>query len=329
VSNRFLDLCHEKRVVWDHLPRDVAEEIMQVASDAAAKDDSQGNEGPPSKKAKLKGRNKERPIEKRPKCNVKLCSSIVGGRSCSYGDRCKFMHDVSAFMAAKPKDINDKCYIFETYGHCPYGLTCRFGSMHINDKLENVTNEELRASTQSTSRVRNVFSKDLQHKLWKRKYDFSRAQEIFNSVNIKRHNKNKTGGQDSNSTSANNDANNDPSCPEDQQPQLTENCESCADLNTDLADDDAEVPSKDEDAVNGTATDIDIAVAEQQLPASNGGGELHSTLEHQRLGPVSDEDLVRLRPEEKRKASELVYFLLFSLFSLRKFLLCYISFYFV
>ena len=44
---------------------------------------------------------------------------------------CKFIHNVSEFMAAKPADLGDRCYNYETYGRCRNGLVCRFGALHI------------------------------------------------------------------------------------------------------------------------------------------------------------------------------------------------------
>lgn len=112
----------------------------------------------------------------------KLCPAILQSRECSFGDKCKFNHDKEKFMASKPVDIGEHCYLFETYGRCPYGIACRFGKSHISTDLQNVVRSDTENSLVREHTVSNVLKKDLQVSLWKRTYDFSRSDEILAKI---------------------------------------------------------------------------------------------------------------------------------------------------
>ena len=62
----------------------------------------------PSKRRKLKGRNKHRPKGRKMEASEKLCQAYVKDRDCSFGDRCKFSHDKAKFLETKPEDIGKK-----------------------------------------------------------------------------------------------------------------------------------------------------------------------------------------------------------------------------
>jgi tRNA-dihydrouridine synthase 3 len=73
--------------------------------------------------------------------------------------------------------------LFEKYGECPYGLSCRFGSSHVKlnpdtDTYENLINQEKRAVSSQLVQVYNALDSELKAKLWKKKYDFGRSDKI-------------------------------------------------------------------------------------------------------------------------------------------------------
>lgn len=177
---RFIDLHYKPRLVATYLPEDTVEEIQQIISlREKAVGDDQALE-PASKKPKLKGRNKKRPMEKRPPVGEKLCPNIIGQRICSFGDRCKFSHDIAKFMESRPKLIGEKCYVFETFGHCPYGVTCLFAEQHMLNDMTSFTNMELHEKfSNGPPRVKNVISKDMQIRLRKKEYNFKRANKVI------------------------------------------------------------------------------------------------------------------------------------------------------
>lgn len=100
-----------------------------------------------------------------------LCKAYMNGpqpaESCAY-EKCKYMHDVSAYLSAKGADIADTCYIYSTRGFCTRGVTCRFAGAHLDGDLKNLTNAALfvdgsreadTLNSITTSKV--VFSRDL------------------------------------------------------------------------------------------------------------------------------------------------------------------------
>lgn len=151
---------------------------------------------PPSKKPRLKGRNKKRPIERRLLASEKLCPNIVGGRICSFGEKCKFSHDVEKFLESRPRSIEGKCYVFEMYGKCPFGVTCLFADQHM--KIDSVIETKLETEkiAKDQPKVKNVISKDLQIKLRKKEYNFKRANHIIKQFHEKPKDRSRKGTDD-------------------------------------------------------------------------------------------------------------------------------------
>lgn len=75
-----------------------------------------------------------------------LCKSFMNGpepeQPCGY-DKCKYMHDVAAYLSAKGADIGQTCHIYSTRGFCVRGVTCRFAGAHLDGALKNLRNAEL------------------------------------------------------------------------------------------------------------------------------------------------------------------------------------------
>ncbi|KAI0672475.1 zinc finger dihydrouridine synthase [Trametes maxima] len=115
---------------------------------------------------KQRGANKGRRFQK-VRDEVELCFKIAGGKDCEFGNECRFTHDVTAYLAAKPRDIHfpscedlsdqppfvrlpdvemgdsgdasesktsldptTTCAIFQHTGDCKHGLKCRFLGNH-------------------------------------------------------------------------------------------------------------------------------------------------------------------------------------------------------
>ena len=130
---------------------------------------------------KIKGRNKRRPKDKRISESERMCPTIVREETCNFGDRCKYSHDRAKFMATKLPDISEHCYVFDTYGKCPFGLTCRFASSHLTEEFKNIITDKYDKAKFSNT-VQNVLKKENQFQLWKRKYDFSKAEKVIDEM---------------------------------------------------------------------------------------------------------------------------------------------------
>ncbi|GKY95603.1 hypothetical protein MPSEU_000521600 [Mayamaea pseudoterrestris] len=124
------------------------------------------------KKKKQRGMNKKRPRDKRIDQAEKLCAAVLNGGSCTYGDSCRFSHDVKAYLANRPDDIKEVeggCPNFNVHGKCCHGVMCRLGSSHVNMSTgENLIKEV----TSQPKPVMNLLDKNVQQQLRRNNYVF-------------------------------------------------------------------------------------------------------------------------------------------------------------
>ncbi|KAM4884068.1 tRNA-dihydrouridine(47) synthase [NAD(P)(+)]-like [Sylvia borin] len=183
----------------DEEKKEEKEEEEQVSSEPPAKKvkaeelgqdgESQGDAGEEEKekpeKKRARGQNKSRPCMKPNSYEQsRLCPSVTQGCAglCHFGPRCRFLHDVSEYLAAKPADLGQRCVLFDTFGRCPYGVTCRFGRAHLGDGHQNLVNAALAQQWEGKLLVRNSLSKELQQQLRKRKFSFQKAEEFLRGL---------------------------------------------------------------------------------------------------------------------------------------------------
>ncbi len=118
---------------------------------------------------------------------IRLCSNVAKNIKCEYGDNCKYSHDIKLWFEKKPKDISSSCYMYERYGKCSFGLSCRFSQNHIkideNGEIKNLTNDSIFGKDKNKPQlIYNVLNDDLKRKLWKRNYNFKRSNQINDTV---------------------------------------------------------------------------------------------------------------------------------------------------
>nr|XP_020636507.1 tRNA-dihydrouridine(47) synthase [NAD(P)(+)]-like [Pogona vitticeps] len=226
--------------------------------------------GPKGKRAR--GQNKSRPRVKPTDYEKhRLCLSIVQerGEKCFVGPRCRFLHDVKEYLATKPPDLGERCVLYETFGRCNYGATCRFAGAHLGEDFENLVNPDLLKQWEGKTLVKNHLSKDLQRELRKKKFSFEASREYLNRLAKRNHIKgagSKGGGE-------------------------AEAADLAGRVGLDGATEevvDVARLSQDGDPALGAAENpSSVAAPSEPIP--------------KRVGAVTDEDLVRLRPCEKRK----------------------------
>ncbi|XVE67076.1 hypothetical protein DITRI_Ditri08aG0130900 [Diplodiscus trichospermus] len=122
---------------------------------------------------------RERRQEKKSALN--LCPEIAKTgdvNACPYKDKCRFSHDIQAFVAQKPADLEGECPFVRADAPCPYGLACRFAGTH-KDGDSSATANVLKKSSEV-----NGLSKDVQKLLWKNKMRFTKADAVIKSLGL-------------------------------------------------------------------------------------------------------------------------------------------------
>ncbi|XP_061211883.1 tRNA-dihydrouridine(47) synthase [NAD(P)(+)]-like isoform X2 [Neopsephotus bourkii] len=242
--------------------------------DEESREDAGAGEKEPVGRKRARGQNKSRPCMK-PNCyeQNRLCPAVTQGSAdkCCFGPRCRFLHDLGEYMALKPPDLGRRCVLFETFGKCAYGATCRFAQAHLGAGFRNIVNTELAGQWEGKALVRNSLSKELQHRLRKRKFSFKRA-ELFLRALAKPRGDGRKGG---NATGC--------SAGEQEVPNCTTPQEGHGD--------DPACPVLAEQGEDPKADGL-------QSPSPTDDEEASSI---QTMGSVTDEDVIKPRPCEKKK----------------------------
>ncbi|XP_068189769.1 tRNA-dihydrouridine(47) synthase [NAD(P)(+)]-like [Antennarius striatus] len=178
----------------------------------------------------------------------RLCLSVVqDNRVCSYGDKCHFHHNIADYLATKPADIGESCYLYDTFGKCTYGLSCRFAKAHTTPDFKTMENAELMKAYEGRIVVKNSLSKDLQIRLRKHSVSFKMSAEYLKTLSDKGDKREQRGNGDA-----------------------------CAD------------PTGGDQQVSTEAQLQIQASSNKQPPVKT-------------IGPLTDADIIKLRPCEKRQ----------------------------
>lgn len=252
--------------------------------DENSKDDNSKSDElqlPPAKRVRRRGQNKNRPRPAFIPFSEMLCPSYHHGdgsnASCQFGDECRYMHDVIKYMSTKLPDISDECYLFKTYGRCPYGRACRFGKSHLTTDFENVTDESL-YDPRRPGKVLNVIPRSLQEKLRKRQIPFVKSEAYLKRLNEAKKKKLSVGS--------------------DKLPGTTEDehLKTAAVHSTEC-----DVSLEEMDVENQCCSNEELLPVEANCMKGSvvvdGSGEVCV----QTCGPLTDEDTVKLKLEEKKK----------------------------
>ncbi|XP_071496553.1 tRNA-dihydrouridine(47) synthase [NAD(P)(+)]-like [Diadema antillarum] len=137
---------------------------------------------PPTKKQRVRGQNKHRPRDKHTLPSERPCLDVLRGGTCQYGEQCKYSHNIKKLMDDKLPDVGPRCFIFDQFGACPFGLLCRFGSSHIDAEFKSIIDDEKVKQTGGKQIVLNALSRNLQIQLRKKKYDFKKYDQYMKSL---------------------------------------------------------------------------------------------------------------------------------------------------
>lgn len=174
-TNRYLKKATKFAASAASLDESKSRKEEETPSNSKEKNGKEESGEPPAKKKK-RGMNKNRPRAAKLDFKQQLCTNIVRGEECGYGDeKCKYLHDIEKFIENyKPADIGENCVNFEKFGKCIYGVTCRYGKEHLSESFKNIVNTELYEES-APLRTKNVLSKELMFSLRKKKYEFPKA----------------------------------------------------------------------------------------------------------------------------------------------------------
>lgn len=133
-------------------------------------------------KKKRGGTFKKRPVDAEQDPADMLCRPVASGEGCQFGDSCKFSHDMDDYMKRKPKDLGERCPVFDAVGYCRYGVACRFANAHIekvDGTYRNVKREGyVETQGHDLGDEVNDLTHDLRLKLRKDTYDFQSKQQM-------------------------------------------------------------------------------------------------------------------------------------------------------
>lgn len=116
-------------------------------------------------------------------------------------------------MATKPSDIGESCYLFDTFGKCAYGLTCRFAKAHTTPDFKTMEKAELIKAHEGKTPVKNSLTKDLQNRLRKRSVSFKKSGEYLKTLsNNKEKKEQQTNGKTTKEVDTNGSALTDIAC---------------------------------------------------------------------------------------------------------------------
>lgn len=103
-------------------------------------------------------------------------------KECTYGDKCIFLHDAAEYMGSKLADIGESCYLYDTFGKCAYGLSCRYAKAHTTPDFKTMENAELIKANEGRETVKNSLKKELQNQLRKRSVAFKKSEEYLKTL---------------------------------------------------------------------------------------------------------------------------------------------------
>ena len=255
-----------------------------VREDATSKSENSKSDDmqpPPAKRVRRRGQNKSRPRPSFIPFSEMLCPSCYhsgkGGKICKFGDKCRYIHDIAKYMSSKSPDVSNECYLYTTYGKCPYGRACRFAGSHLTASLENMVDESLYDPT-LPERTLNVIPRSLQEKLRKRKEPFLKSEAYLRRLNEMK----KVLSEGTRELSTNG--------VKSEEQELRANT-------VDVDSGSAKTAGRDSDGIKQHCRSSDEPMESSESYVQLNSGALHV----QTCGPLTDEDSVKLKPTEKKK----------------------------
>ncbi|KAJ2002774.1 tRNA-dihydrouridine(47) synthase [NAD(P)(+)]-like protein [Coemansia thaxteri] len=167
----------------EYLISRTAESVLHTEEnkETSAADSTDRKQGGPAKRQggqhqNRKNKNKGKPTYDEP--GTKLCGKIAQGETCPFDDKCSYSHDVAKYLAEKEPDLGPSCVNFDIYGHCRFGLRCRYADAHTRPEDHSQIVDEAKVKTVSQRYALNEVGRDLQIRLRKKEVRFPRTDEF-------------------------------------------------------------------------------------------------------------------------------------------------------
>ncbi|KAF7728017.1 tRNA-dihydrouridine(47) synthase [NAD(P)(+)]-like protein [Apophysomyces ossiformis] len=131
-------------------------------------------------KKRVRGANKGQRGKKRIVDSIQICPNTARGDDCPFAERCRYSHDLEAYLATKPPDLGNKCIQFDLFGVCRRGYKCRFLNAHMDENKKLIINEEL--VKKNPVYTKNGIGAEAQRALTKFTYEFPKTKAYMVEV---------------------------------------------------------------------------------------------------------------------------------------------------
>jgi tRNA-dihydrouridine synthase 3 len=140
------------------------------------------------------------PSDNKPLCATRSLSDEFSAEECTFGEKCKFEHDLRKYLHGKHPDLktfSGECPVFDKHGFCPSGWKCRFVDSHskeieredLDGKKELVLiidHERFNADKYATKEdmgLHNVLNKAIKMQLGRRNVSLDKSEEYIKWLN--------------------------------------------------------------------------------------------------------------------------------------------------
>lgn len=176
-------------IVYSQETKPVAYVVDEEPSSDRMLNDVGSNDSGKKRKNKKKGQNKNRDNRQVKETNA-LCPRYTqgtdGGESCSFGDKCRFVHDIPLYLSTKKPEIESaifvECPVYKSLGRCPMGFKCRFLSSHMADSKLLQKDQELCAKLWELNHEVNHIDSASKLNLVKKRFPFTKSEEVLEII---------------------------------------------------------------------------------------------------------------------------------------------------
>ncbi|QLL33274.1 hypothetical protein HG536_0E01850 [Torulaspora globosa] len=157
----------------------------RILNDVGSNDSGKKRKNKKGKKGQNKNRDNRQVKEAKALC-PRYVQGTENGETCSFGDNCRFVHDISEYLSNKKPEIRSEvftgCPVYQSIGYCPMGFKCRFLSSHLDGlKLIRRDEEDYRKFLDANHEVNHI-SGASKLDLVKKRFPFTKSEEVLEII---------------------------------------------------------------------------------------------------------------------------------------------------